>query len=61
MCERNRGVAMKTLKKKLNALEEVDERFIARDNIFHRLGRALRARTPTDMKVDIPREGHRFP
>ena len=57
-CERNRGVAIETLKEGLNPLEEDGERFIACDNIFHRLGGALRAHTPTDMKVDKPREAH---
>ena len=51
-------MAIETLKKKLNTLEEVGECFIASDNIFHRLGRALSALMPTDMKVDIPRGAH---
>ena len=49
---------IETLEEELNALEEVDERFIARDDIFHCLGRTLRAHTQIDMKEDIPREGH---
>ena len=42
----------------MNALEEVDKCFIARENIFHFLSRVSCAHMPGDMRVDIPREAH---
>ena len=44
----------------MDSLKEQDECFIARDNIFHCLNQALCAHTLSDMRVDVPREGHRF-
>jgi len=58
--EKNRGVAIETLKEKMDALEEADNCFIARDNIFYCLSQVLCAHTSGDMREDIPREGLQF-
>jgi len=42
------------LEEKLNALKEIDECFIARGNIPHRLSQVLRKYIPMDMGVDLP-------
>ena len=43
----------------MNTLEEVEECFVAREDVFYCLSRVLHAHTSSEMIVDIPREAQR--
>jgi len=50
---------IETLKEKLNALEDVEKGFVARNDILHRLNSTLGQSRSSDLGTGLPREGHR--